>query len=60
MMLRTLVYPKYGKHIIGGNGYVALESNSATRAMYARHGIPAYTQQQLQSAPHIIDNLRML
>lgn len=60
MMLRTLVYPKHGKHMIGGNRYVALESNATTRAMYARHGIPAYTQQQVHIAPEIIDDLRML
>lgn len=56
MMLRTHVYPKHGQNISGGNSYIALESNAATRAMYARHGIPTYTQQQLELAPHILNS----
>ncbi|MFM9889892.1 MAG: hypothetical protein ACKVOE_04490 [Rickettsiales bacterium] len=59
MMLRTLIYPKHGKHVIGGNRYIALESNAATRTMYATHGIPAYTQEQIRSDSSILEPMTL-
>ncbi|MFM9890723.1 MAG: hypothetical protein ACKVOE_08830 [Rickettsiales bacterium] len=59
MMLRTLIYPKHGKHVIGGNRYIALESNAGTRAMYATHGIPAYTQEQVRDDSSLLEPMTL-
>lgn len=59
MVLRTKVFPKHGKH--GEvNRYVALESNSATRLMYWKHHITAYTQEQVRLDSSIIEPMTLL
>lgn len=42
------IFPKYGEDA----GYVAVESNPATRAMYATHGIAALPYADFITSPH--------
>ena len=61
MILRTKVFPDHGKHLgEKGTRYIALESNSATSAMYERHGIPAYTQEQFRADSSILEPMTLL
>lgn len=56
-MLRETVIPRFGAP--EGDRYVAIESNSLTRAMFAKQGIKAYTQQQVKANPDLLGPSRV-
>ena len=53
-MLRETVYPTFGEPAPGR--YVAIESNIKTRAMFSQQSIPAYTQQEIQRTPELLQS----
>ena len=53
-MLENHVFPSHGQPDRTGKGYLAIESNAATRAMYCRYNIAAITQQQLRKGNYVI------
>ena len=54
-MLLEKVYPVFGNPKFSKRHYIALESNSATRAMYRNEGIKVYTQSEVQCSPWLLD-----
>lgn len=50
-MLKEFIFPRHGV----ANNYIALESNSLTRAMYKSHRIAVYTQAELLTNPSVLD-----
>jgi len=51
-MLRETVYPTFGEPAPGR--YVAIESNIKSRAMFSQQLIPAYTQQEIERTPALL------
>lgn len=51
-ILATSVFPRYGTPTT--TSYVALESNDATAAMYAAHGIPRYRAKDVRGRPELL------
>lgn len=45
--LEKHIFPKFGRQDDKSEKYMAIESNSATTAIYRSHGIKTYTQQEI-------------